>query len=458
MRRLPALLMGAVVLAAACWFAVVPRIHVASPAHWAAAAVRAAAGLDRLGPRSAWAQQTMQFRPVPPESVSLLERRSERHAAKPAAPAAPAAPDSLEPPEPPEPSAPVDVRSSSDMVRIGSNIHVLPGQTVHGDVTTLGGDVVVEGHVEGDVASTGGDVYLKTGARVDGDVACIGGQLHEAPGVMVGGRRVTMSGPRGIRYAIPFLGVMGASFKAVAALVNLLIVMALTWLVVKLAPARTRAALDTLRAEPGMSFGLGLLVWALLIPSVIALALVVALLCITIIGIPLAAAVGLAYCVFLLLLAIWGYVVGGAALGERLVRSLHRPDGSLLQAALWGVGCIGVLHAAGHLFGFLPLLGIMGGMVLAVAWVAQCVIGTMGMGALLRSEFGAGGYKRYAQWWPMRPAPGSGLGWAPGIVRPPEAADAAGTAPPPPPPPPAPSPPESYAPPPSGPATPGTDT
>ena len=72
------------------------------------------------------------------------------------------------------------------------------------------------------------------------------------------------------------------------------------------------------------SLGFGLLAAALFIPSVVALALVVAILCITIIGIPLALAVILGYVLAIILLCLWGSVIGALGAG----RAAGAPDGT----------------------------------------------------------------------------------------------------------------------------------
>src|SRR5262249_32754431 len=207
------------------------------------------------------------------------------------APPPPTAPPGHEAPEVPE----VPARTTSgDIVRFGSSITIKPGQLIEGDVVSFGGDIEVLGHVTGNVSAMGGDVTLTPTARVDGDVVCIGGTLHEESGSSVGGQRVTAPRTPGAKLFIPVLAFGGTGFQMLAHTVGMLFMLGIAWLFAKLAPVRTQAAIDLIHHEPGPSFIIGLLLWALIIPSVIALALVIAVLCITIIGIPLAAAVAVA--------------------------------------------------------------------------------------------------------------------------------------------------------------------
>ena len=323
----------------------------------------------------ALAQEVMQFRPVPAESVSALVRPGARRSAAPTA-VAPPAPVPEVPPVPGPPAVPpvpapgsggsggaggaIRADESGDVVRFGSDIAIREGQTVVGDVVAMGGDVTVDGHVEGDVVAMGGDVSLGPTGRVDGQVVTLGGQLHERPGSHVGGQRVSAGGlPRGW-FPGPFFGIHGivhSGLKAALTIAKMLMLLLVAWGFTQLAPQRTQNAFEVFKNEPVKCLGFGLLAWALIIPSVVALALVVAILCITIIGIPLAIAVLLGYALAVVLLVVWGYVVGAAVLGERLARQLGRTVPSLALMAVWGIVALTVIKVVGHLFGGLRWAG-----------------------------------------------------------------------------------------------------
>lgn len=383
----------------------------------------AAALLVLACPLMAWAQETMKFEPVPAESVSAMERRrAERRASdaerraeelRRALPAPPDAPDAPEPPEPPvPPDAPeppdADYSHAGDVVRIGSDIHIEKGQTVEGDVFALRGDIEVDGHVKGNVAATGGDVILGPSARVDGDVMCIGGKLEESPGARVGGQRVTALRGSGTRITrirkigrhmdsdfsfFPERDVKHLSFAMSWLLVSLL----LAWGIGKFAPGRTQVALDSLRHEPGFSLAIGLGSILMLVPSIVALALVVAILCITIIGIPLALGALVAYAGLLVVLALWGFIVGVMPIGQRAVQRLGRPVNPV-QVAVFGVLVVCGLKVVSELLRFVPFFGWFGKLLWVVAFMIGAVATIMGAGALLRTKFGQG---RDARWWPL---------------------------------------------------------
>ncbi|MEO7868255.1 MAG: polymer-forming cytoskeletal protein [Candidatus Eisenbacteria bacterium] len=344
-----------------------------------------------------------------------------------------------------EPKAPRPPRSTTgEIMRFGSDITVDEGQEVQGDVVSVGGDVRVEGRVTGSVTAMGGDVSLGSDARVDGDVVCMGGTLREEPGATVGGQRVTAA-PKmpGGKLFLPMMAAVGTGFEVATQLFKILFWMALSWLIVKLAPGRTQEALETIRREAGTSFLIGLGVWALIIPSVIALALVIALLCITIIGIPLAAAVVVGYVAFFIVAAIWGSIVGFTLLGGELHKRLKGTAATLVQCAIWGVVAVFSLRVVGSLFHLVPLFGFMGGLMKVVAGALLALLATLGAGALVRSEY----LRRTVQdWWHRTRSSKSGP--KRDDVPPPPAAADIPPSPPPPPPPAPPSDPASFAPPP----------
>lgn len=379
--------------------------------------------------------QTMTFRPVPVDSVVQAGREAAREAreirrgvrralqAEAAAGGVQVRVDSSsgavrvsvgdggapEPPPAPEapetPETPSAVSTTGEIIRFGQDIHVESGQTVQGDVVAMGGDVTIDGTVRGSVTAMGGDVYLQPGAHVAEDVVCLGGTLHEEAGATVGGQRVTAPRSRGAHLMLPFLGAIGATAKIVGLLVGALVLLGLSWLVVKLAPGRTEDALAVIERDGAAAFMVGLLLWALIIPSVILLAIAMALLCITIIGIPLAAAVAVGYVAFFIITAFWGGVVGSSLIGRLVHERFRGPVPSLAVAVIWGVLAVQGLRVGAELFHVIPFFGFLGGLVKAVYFVVSIVLVTLGAGALVLGEY----RKRTLQdWWsrvrPSRPA------------------------------------------------------
>jgi hypothetical protein len=396
----------------------------------------------------AYAQEVLEFKPVSPESAAKLEsmkpvRRRGASTLPPApkAPPEPPAPPSPEPgnvsePKPPEP--PISIGKSGNIMRVGSDIHIETDQVVIGDVMAVGGDVTVDGHVEGDVVAMGGDVYVNASGKVDGDVVCMGGQLHEQEGATIGGQRVeaTRHGRRRGHIVVDgeekstshSRGGMGGS------VVWLIITLGIGWAFAGLAPGRTGRALEVLKREPGTSAVTGILAAMLTVPSIVALCMLVALLCITIIGIPLAIGALFGYFAFLGVLWMWGYVIGAAAIGERLARrtasagtmpggaagdplaAQSAPSG-LTRAALFGVLLISGAGLLGSLF-HLSGLGAIGTLLRVLSWITFSGVTLIGAGAWLRAEFQAGTLTRL---WGRRKANGQAAAAATTVGATPEA-------------------------------------
>jgi hypothetical protein len=397
-----------------------------------------------LGPATVLADE-MKWTPVSGESASATPRRRSRVVS----PAPPTPPPAETPETSAEPTEPGKVVRSGDVMRVGSDIHIERDEVVRGSVSAIGGDVVVDGHVEGDVTSMRGDVYLGPTARVDGDVVSVGGQLHEEPGAYVRGQRVTaMPGSRlGRLRSLPrHDDVELHTARMIGAFIWVSLLLGVAWAIAQLAPGRTREAVGTLRRGPLSAIGLGGMILALVIPSVIALALLVAFLCITIIGIPLALAAMLGYALFLLAFVVWGLVVSAAALGEAildrrgtLVAGVVPADSpaSLSRAAIVGMVVLAGPLLIGKIFGMsiMPARAL-GGFLFVISVIALSFASVVGGGAWLRSEFATGTFGR---WWQKRKATPRPVPPPPGSSAPP----AAGVAPPPP----APSPPSAFAPP-----------
>lgn len=377
----------------------------------------AVALLEAAGPGRAVAQvTTLPFKSLPPESVSTLERdRPARHRVSVSVeiPEAPAVPEVSEVPE--APAAPEHVTRAGDLTRVGNDIHIEQDEVVRGDVTAIRGDITVDGTVHGGVVSFGGDIYLNPTARVDGDVVCVGGELHEEPGAYVSGERVTaLSGGRGERIARslnaseshPGRDWGWGGLKLFGALLRLLIAIGLTVLVAWLFQGRIVVGAETLKRQPALSLGLGALVHALLVPSVFALALVMLLLCITIVGIPLALAALVGYLLFFAVFWIFGLVVGAAVVGERIAAKRGVTAMPLWKSAMLGVLVLGGAGFVGNVLAVtdVPGFGGLGKLIAVLSVITTVVLGVMGGGAWLKWEFTEGVFGRWRGRWDGRNA------------------------------------------------------
>jgi hypothetical protein len=99
-----------------------------------------------------------------------------------------------------------------DRTQFGRDINIGPGEEasdatcfgcsvrvrghVEGDVTTFGGNVVVEdqGEINGDTTTFGGNVRLEKGIKVNGGVTVFGGRLYRDSTASIGGDVTNFSG------------------------------------------------------------------------------------------------------------------------------------------------------------------------------------------------------------------------------------------------------------------------
>jgi hypothetical protein len=243
--------------------------------------------------------------------------------------------------------------------RIGhGSVIVHRGERV-GDAVALGGSLTVDGWITGDAVAFGGGVHLLPGARVDGDITAFGGSVTVEPGAVALGDRVTHGddGQRAFRADPPRPsdaggagGVVETWWKNVVhrtaefirhlahmfALFFLLVLLGAVMLGV--APLRTRALAAAVAAHPWRSLGLGLLV-------VVGSAVLVALLAVTVIGIPIAVVLAIA----LGIAALLGLTGVSILIGELLpVPSLRdRPITKLALGAGLLVLALGIPYIGG---------------------------------------------------------------------------------------------------------------
>lgn len=265
-----------------------------------------------------------------------------------------------------------------DVIALDDDALVAEDELVQGDVVVVKGDATVLGEVTGNVVVLGGELILGEDAVVhEKAVVIFGGMRRDESAEVRGGVRVIASGGDGDDVTALLTGQVGAAAKVAVVVVLLLLVLLAT----AVFPAGRLAVVDgTLRNRTGPSFGVGL-VWLTL--GHLLFVIVMAVLVATVIGIPLALLLGLAY-VVLGLLAIG---VTARILGERFTGG-----GRMFTALFIGVVLIslpGLLGAAlgGSVTGSSglgTLLELLGFMIHATAY-------SLGSGALLLSRFGGRG-------------------------------------------------------------------
>lgn len=367
-----------------------PRPAILSPgrAFPLAALVLLALALGGLSARGAGAQE-VELQGVPADSVG-------EDFLQPGAPAAPAAPG--------DPAGPRTIEGpggiyrvhagKNDVVQMGEDILIESGEHVLGHVFAMGGTITVRGIVDDDVVAIGGDVVLEPGAQVRGDAVSIGGQVRKDPGATILGSSVSVGNVPGGFMGLQVLNFIGRGVDAVSRIFGILFTMLLAWALVSLTRARTERIAARIEQAPLATLGWGALAFIGVAPATIAVALAAVLLVVTIIGIPVAVLGLLGYSFGVLLLVIWGALVGAVVVGAWLVRRLSPRLGapSLVRHAMVGVVALAALELAGDLFGavgmVVPPAGILSGLLGVLGWIV-CIATTLaGVGAILMTRAG----------------------------------------------------------------------
>jgi len=291
-----------------------------------------------------------------------------------------------------------------ERVAIGSDMLIDTGEVVHGDVsvtngnlllkgevrgdvTVVNGNADIEGKVAGDVAVTSGKVVLDSGSDIGGNVVAFMGDVTQAPGAVVRGTvsgiknplqgssgSVTVPKPSDVT---PSLRNSLGRFAGMATWGILsLVLLLLSVLLVSIAPIRSRISADTLQAEVGPSFIVGV-VTAMLLPAL--LALVSLALVVTIVGAVLVPVVVIAAGLVLL----FGLTVISLWMGRLMYASIpHNPevDAPLILQVLLGVPVVLICTVvpAALLPGWVALL------MLPLLYFAACV----GLGGVILSRLG----------------------------------------------------------------------
>ena len=356
----------------------------------------------------------------------------------------------IETPEPPVPPEPPDLDhgDSNDLVRFGEDITIPANKVVEGDVVTFGGTITVLGRVKGTATAIGGSVHVRGNGVVEGDAVSMGGTVTTSDSATVGGSNVSLGAwnMRGFRQWGPAAGVfglIGAGAWLTQTLFWVLVTTLFAWLTLLLFRERFLHANEALAQRFGMSFLWGLLGWvalvfavpigivALVIFSVIA----IVILCITIIGIPVAIllAIGMVLGIIALVaaagyVAFLGYLEGALYLGRRVLGNRAQTAAPLL-AILIGVALIAGLDAAGELIGALSffLFHPIGMALGLAATFILIVLSTAGLGSLLLTRFSAGPGAGAANQWGWTPTPPAPV--PPGAAPPPPAGGMPGAPP-----------------------------
>jgi cytoskeletal protein CcmA (bactofilin family) len=257
----------------------------------------------------------------------------------------------------------------------GGNVDIGPKGSVGGNLSVVGGTVVVRGPVTGNIQAASGDVLVD--AAVGGDVSVAAGTLHVGPNARIAGR-VTLRG-NGDTVIDPAALIGGGVTREPGGRVEkrtgasehrgdadgswwwTLGMMVLAGVIAAAFPVGSRRLGEKLRRDPAITMLFG---FAVLVCTPVA----AVILAITIIGIPVALAVLLLYAVMLIV----GYAALAVALGDSALARLRTADAGrrgwragAAVAAMLAMALLAKIPVVGNLLVVAALLAGVGALVLA---------------------------------------------------------------------------------------------
>jgi hypothetical protein len=290
-----------------------------------------------------------------------------------------------------------------DVVVFGGNVTMPPSSQINGDLVVFGGNADIDGTVTGDIGMIGGNVKLSETAVVKGDIGLLGGNADVAEGAIFEGTVQSFNRfgfGDGEGFTIPPIpsvvpappippdsmnssfsgstdrafGFFREVFEDVAALLSLAVI---GWLVAAFMPEQMKVAGDTLTQSAPLSFGLGVL--TILIAAVLGGVLLITI-CLAFIPLLGYIVLGIA--------TLFGWIVAGQVIGERLLVASGRPFPSPVGSTVLGVTVLTTVVVM-PIIGQVPCIGFIFGL---VGGLVGIIVALTGLGAVILTRFGTQPY------------------------------------------------------------------
>jgi hypothetical protein len=266
---------------------------------------------------------------------------------------------------------------NDDLLIIGGNANLMSGSTINGTVFLVGGSLDAAGTVNGDIIIFGGTLSLSDTFVLHGDLITAGTYVNRDPGAQVLGQ--TFQGDDTPNFILPgglklpnftntFMNNVTGSFNPFLRVggffVRLLLWALVAMVVAMFIPAHLTRASQAALTQPLISGGLGCLT-LLIVPMVlILLAITICLIPVSLIG------------TFLLLIAwAFGLVALGIEVGKRISAMFNK---EWHPAIIAGVGTLVLMLVLNGLESLIPCVG----------WIPKLLVGLIGLGAVLLTQFG----------------------------------------------------------------------
>jgi len=264
-----------------------------------------------------------------------------------------------------------------DVVKFGQSIHVGPGEMVQGDAVAIGGSIIIDGEVRGSAVAIGGGVTVTNSGQVQGDAVAVGGHVVKHPGGRIGGENVSLG----------FIPIPSFTFYQGAQLVSVLLLFIISLFAGIMSYSLVPKNVNKIRIKLEKNF-IKSLILGIVGPLLFFVAFI--LLCVTVIGIPVA---------FLILpvLLFFALVLGFAGIayqvGDKLRQNTRLATQTPLATILLGTTALYFLLILWAVIDFLetwiPYLGGLHVLILLLLAIAVLYLfSTAGFGAAILSRLG----------------------------------------------------------------------
>lgn len=257
---------------------------------------------------------------------------------------------------------------TGDLAVVGSSLTLEEGSLVQGEISLIGSTAEISGKVAGDIYAIAGSTTLSSTAVISGDFNQIFHKLNMDPGAAVRGEINTYSTPSAFKPAWSGINILFPYFSNPEKMLTSRLILSaifcfIACLVVYLLPKPSTNLVRTIKNQPGVSWGVGLL-FSLAIPPI---CLVLA---ITICLSPLA----FILLVVFLLSSLFGWIAIAAIVGEQMNKWFYLKMPFVLQTL---VGSLLVAFLV-SLTSLIPCIGLL----------LCLIVGCYGLGGVVISRFG----------------------------------------------------------------------
>ncbi len=263
---------------------------------------------------------------------------------------------------------------NSDLFVVGGNVNLMAGSTVTGNVLLIGGNAQAAGTINGDMTVLGGTVTLADTFKLNGNLSYAGTVVNRAAGAQISGQINTNTAtpyfvfPGGTRIPM-FNTTFNAGFRVLGFFLGLFLWALVGMLVAMFLPTHLTRTSETALSQTLLSGGLGIL-------TVIIVPIILVLLTITICLIPVAF-IG---AVLLIVAWVFGLIALGLEVGRRISLAFKQEWHPAISAGLGTLVLMAILNG----LAFIPCVG----------WIPRILVGLVGLGAVLLTQFGRKPYIR----------------------------------------------------------------